>query len=174
MKGPWLQNVSEQEACRRPGSPNTVVISITEPDRWAPLRMGWLAVMRLQFQDYSTEWADGTPRKYPKAAKLFTEGHARAVVEFVTTHRGKNILVHCAGGVSRSGAIVDVLLQAFPEYEGPRLAATSESNRDTPSPARIRTRSGGRGDTRRCVGAAAVGLPPGGETWQRSPICSRC
>ncbi len=60
---------------------------------------------------------DPIPRKVPDNAELFTRQHAAQVSRFARKHRGKNIMVHCAAGISRSGAVVEALLQAFPEYE---------------------------------------------------------
>ena len=68
-------------------------------------------VLRLEFQDY-----DGL-RKHPADAVLFTVKQAAQIQRFARKHRGRNILVHCAAGISRSGAVVEALLEAFPEYE---------------------------------------------------------
>jgi predicted protein tyrosine phosphatase len=104
--------------------PETVVVSITEPGRQARLPKGWADVLRLTFQDY-----DPTPpmspagvilaegRKIPATAVLFTSTQAAQLSRFARKHRDKNILVHCAAGISRSGAVAEALLAAFPEYE---------------------------------------------------------
>lgn len=120
---PWLANVGEAavELCPRIGAappgwslPNrrrTVIVSITEPGRKAKLPKGWHDVLRLGFQDYDPQ------RKCPDSAVLFTPTMAARLARFARKHRGCNILVHCAAGISRSGAVVEALLEAFPEYE---------------------------------------------------------
>ena len=136
MATPWLANMGEGavEQCPKVGSAPcevsgwskpvawrqpvndlpTVCISITEPLREsgkARLPKGFADVLRLEFQDYDSE------RKHPDSAVLFDVRMAARVSRFARKHRGKNILVHCAAGISRSGAIVEALLLAFPEYE---------------------------------------------------------
>ena len=123
-KFPWAANVGEAEAEKREPDSLTVVISITEPGRKARLRKGWLDMLRLEFQDYDPSplppmqmYDSYTQRKVPKSAVLFTRSQAARTARFLRKHRDKNILVHCAAGISRSGAVVDAILQAFPEYE---------------------------------------------------------
>jgi len=89
----------------------TVVISITEPGRKAKLPKGWHDMLRLAFQDYDPQ------RLHPENAVLFTPTMAARLARFARKHRGANILVHCAAGISRSGAVVEALLEALPEYE---------------------------------------------------------
>jgi len=48
--------------------------------------------------------------------KLFNEQHAAELANFLTKHRGRHIFVHCAAGISRSAAVIEVILEAFPEY----------------------------------------------------------
>lgn len=110
---PWIQNVPEEEAATRDPEPDTVLISIQEPFRVAPLTLplGYVDVLHLRFHDYDGE------RFHPADAVLFDVEMAQAVVRFAEAYRGKNIRVHCAAGVSRSGAVAETLLMAFPEYE---------------------------------------------------------
>jgi predicted protein tyrosine phosphatase len=114
---PWVANRGLHDAEAYIPEPNTVIISITEPKNWrgygvlASLQEGYVDVLRLQFEDFDSL------KLHPKDAALFTVDQAKRVAEFVTQHRGKNILVHCSAGISRSGAVVDAILQAFPEYE---------------------------------------------------------
>jgi predicted protein tyrosine phosphatase len=123
MTAPWIANVGEGHVETLGGDPDTVVISITEPKRpeKARLKRGWADVLRLEFQDYSRfhDTPDGGTyeRKIPDNAVLFTTTQAAQVARFARKHRGKNILVHCAAGISRSGGIAEALLEAFPEYE---------------------------------------------------------
>lgn len=134
---PWIANRGEGWVEQWKPDPDTVCISITEPigphkrQDVARLPKGFVDVLRLQFQDFDPVGADASydvptglyvahdpiPRKVPDNAILFTRQQAAQVARFARKHRGKNILVHCAAGISRSGAIADALLQAFPEYE---------------------------------------------------------
>ena len=88
-------------------------------------------MLRLEFQDYDPVGrqpisptgmytsADPIPRKVPKDAVLFTPTQAARLARFARKHRdqGRNFLIHCAAGISRSGAVAEALLAAFPEYE---------------------------------------------------------
>lgn len=109
---PWIANVGEAHAEMFTPDDNTVVISITEPKRKARLS-GFKDMLRLEFQDYDSS------RKHPEDAVLFTPTLAARIVRFARKHRdnNSNILVHCAAGISRSGAVAEALLEAFPEYE---------------------------------------------------------
>jgi predicted protein tyrosine phosphatase len=109
---PWLANRGEGWVELNAPPDDCVLISITEPERKAKVPKGYLDLLRLQFQDY-----DPISRAYPKNAVLFSPSHAARISRFARKHRGKNILVHCAAGISRSGAVVEALLEAFPEYK---------------------------------------------------------
>lgn len=90
---------------------STVVISITEPGRFAKIPDGFRVVLRMKFQDYEDT------RPHPEKAVLFHPRQAERLAEFIKEYRGANIIVHCAAGISRSGAIAEVVLEAFSEYE---------------------------------------------------------
>ena len=53
----------------------------------------------------------------PNGAIIYNSKLAAQVSRFARKHRGKNIVIHCAAGISRSGGIAEALLAAFPEYE---------------------------------------------------------
>ncbi len=129
---PWIANAGEAWAEQYNPEPNTVIISITEPlfpgnilKRQEPARLkdGYVDILRLEFQDYDPiKLIPGTdlinPQvKIPEGAVVFTQKQAAHTSRFLRKHRGKNIVVHCAAGVSRSAGIVEATLQAFPEYE---------------------------------------------------------
>lgn len=130
---PWILNAGEGWAEKYEPEPNTVIISITEPifpghkikrSEPARLRPGYVDILRLEFQDYDpikeTTFGSGILRPnhvWPKDAALFTQKQAAQTSRFLRKHRGKNIVVHCAAGISRSGGIVVAALEAFPEYE---------------------------------------------------------
>lgn len=127
---PWVMNVGEGAAERFEPDGNTVCISITEPGRKAKLP-SFVDLIREQFQDYDPvgkpphspsgmyELHEPQAKKIPPNALLIGPSQAARIARFARKHRdaGRNILVHCAAGVSRSGAIADALLQAFPGYE---------------------------------------------------------
>ena len=131
---PWVANVGEgcAEHCPRAGmvprdryegewdqqpwhpAPNTlptVCVSITEPGRKARLTgKGFVDILRLGFQDYDSM------RPHPDSAVLFDVNMAARLARFLRKYRGHNIVVHCAAGISRSGAVAETVLAAFPEY----------------------------------------------------------
>lgn len=109
---PWIMNRGKGWVEQMEPEPGTVCVSITEPGRKAKLPR-FDDLLRMELQDY-----DGA-RSHPEDAVLFTPNHAARVARFLRKHRdnGKNIVVHCAVGISRSGAIVEAALEAFREYE---------------------------------------------------------
>ena len=125
---PWIANRGEGWAELTPPTDNTVIISITEPGRKARIPKGYEDILRLEFQDYDPVGPDHTgvqpyqsiPQrpKIPDTAVLFSRKDAAKISRFARKHRehSRNIVVHCAAGISRSGGVVEALLQAFPEY----------------------------------------------------------
>lgn len=118
---PWILNAGEGWVEKYSPEPNTVCVSITEPifpgnilkrQEPARLRDGYVDVMRLEFQDFDLN----RHTKIPADARLFDRQQAARLARFLRKHRGKNIVVHCAAGISRSGGVVEAALEAFPEY----------------------------------------------------------
>ena len=124
---PWVMNVGEAAAEQWHGEcRGVVVVSITEPGRKARLPKGWDDMLRVEFQDYdpspcfltgSSAIVGPVQRKIPENAVLCTPTQAARIARFARKHRGKNILIHCGAGISRSGAVAEAIAQAFPEYE---------------------------------------------------------
>lgn len=90
-------------------TPNTVVISISNPGLPARLKDGWESVLRLEFHDVVTR-AEGMSQCEP-----FHDGHAVEIHDFVEENLDKNFMVHCDAGMSRSVA-VGVFLQDVHGY----------------------------------------------------------
>lgn len=118
---PWILNAGEGWAEKYEPEPNTVIVSITEPvhpgnqlKRQEPARLkpGYVDILRMEFHDM-----DPGRMEIPKGYVIFTQQQSSQLARFLRKHRGKNIVVHCAAGVSRSGAVVEAALEAFPEYE---------------------------------------------------------
>lgn len=108
---PWIANRSQLWVSSTPAPERCVLVSITQPGREACVPEGYLDVLRLQFEDY------GSAKTAPEGAVLFDRAQAVELAAFAHRYRGKNIVVHCVAGISRSGAVVEVLLRAFPEYQ---------------------------------------------------------
>jgi len=79
----------------------TVMISISAPGDQASLKEGWEDILRLEFHDV-VEIPDDIPDVEP-----FDTGHVDAIHEFVEKHieAGKDFVIHCDAGVSRSVAV---------------------------------------------------------------------
>lgn len=120
---PWVANRPERELERFPleDPAGTVLISISAPLVTVGLPnhfVGLHAILRLGFHDVDSKHlgAKGPILGCEWPLVWFSEIQAKEAAEFILEHRGKNILVHCAAGVSRSGAFVEAILEAFPEY----------------------------------------------------------
>jgi predicted protein tyrosine phosphatase len=112
MNKPWVANRSEAWVQANQPPADAVVVSITDPGREAAFPAGYLDVLRLQFQDCDPQAVALGPEAMP-----MRPNQADRIWAFARRHRGRNIVVHCAAGVSRSRAVVEALLRTFPEYE---------------------------------------------------------
>lgn len=100
----------EAHLVRMAGNQSTGVISITEPERRAPLNEDrWGAVLRLGFHDVdTTKYSEEENEELRETGyTLFTEEHARIILEWLNKYEDKlyAIYVHCAMGISRSAAV---------------------------------------------------------------------
>jgi predicted protein tyrosine phosphatase len=111
---PIVRNVQREMAEAFEPEGEWACISISQPGDPARLSRKFWAVLRVQFADWDLDRYE--PSSHPALAVTFTREMAARIAEFAAFVRGSNILVHCDAGVSRSGAVVEVLLEAFPEY----------------------------------------------------------
>jgi predicted protein tyrosine phosphatase len=121
---PWIANRPEYAIRDSFPAPGCAIISITEARRDPkdlPRLPGYDSILRLTFDDFDpiVHRLEGIIMGVGPAeeAVTFTREHAKAIVAFVDANKDKNLIVHCAAGISRSGAVVEALLQAHPEYE---------------------------------------------------------
>jgi predicted protein tyrosine phosphatase len=99
---------SREHACALEPTPNTVVISITDPPMGplpvlsgtdAPLKAGWDDILRLQFHDVV---------RIPSGMQdvvVFCIADADVIHAFIAKYPDKDYMIHCAAGVSRSVAV---------------------------------------------------------------------
>lgn len=95
----YTRNFNRDIARKIIPQPNTVLISITDPetpDAELHPDAKWDAILRIKFWDVDRVWQDYTPA---------TEKDIFDIFEFIKRHWDKNIYVHCEAGISRSGAI---------------------------------------------------------------------
>lgn len=95
-----------------PGMPDWAIISITDPQHGVPpakLLSGWYAVHRAGFYD--------VPHREEERGKLKVcdAQDAKDMIAFVASvaPHVSGIMVHCEGGVSRSGAIAKWIAEAY-------------------------------------------------------------
>lgn len=99
---PTVDVYNRNDACGLDPIEGTVIISISNPDQPAPLKEGWEDVLRLEFSDIVRL----PPVEMPDLV-VFHQGHVDLVHSFVEKHvrAGKDFVVHCDAGVSRSVAV---------------------------------------------------------------------
>lgn len=68
--------------------------------------------LKISFSDF-TKPEDIRPGDYPPTAEI-----AKEILTFILQNRGKNFIINCAAGISRSGAICKFLEDVF-DYEWP-------------------------------------------------------
>jgi hypothetical protein len=108
----------EAEALNPRHLPNTCMISINNPPfmvsphnkTWsrgpADLRSGWDDIIVMEFWDVTMSETNPEFQGYPP----MTEEQGKQIAEFIMKNYEKNIFVHCQAGISRSAAVVSVLL----------------------------------------------------------------
>jgi predicted protein tyrosine phosphatase len=94
---------------------NTIWISISEPEDLKSVVshpvLDQLPKLSLSFWDLTQVIIFHGQTLYPPSPAI-----ARAIVDFLLLHRGKHVLVNCAAGVSRSGAVAQFCAD-FLNYE---------------------------------------------------------
>lgn len=107
---PWIKNRPQAWAEERVPPPNTVCISICHSSD-VQLPKGYADVLRLRFDDTDRD-GQVLPHCHPA-----TDDDVARIAVFLLKHRGKNIVVHCTAGISRSGAIIEAALLHMREYQ---------------------------------------------------------
>lgn len=106
-----IQFIPCAEAHRRVGMVDLAIISITTPGQAkTSLKPGWGGVLRLEFADVD----DGEHAMYrAQAAQIIQFAHQQVLL-------GRDIIVHCDAGISRSAAVALFLGNVFgqPVYCG--------------------------------------------------------
>ena len=84
----------------------TFFISIIDTSGRSHFKTNHDNVLVMKFDDLTdTEWDRIAPATQ-KGLNLFNEKHAKQIVDFLEKNKGKDYcMVHCAAGVSRSGAV---------------------------------------------------------------------
>lgn len=105
-----VNHLSEEALCSLPGATDIGVISITEPERFAPIdTTRWGPVLRLQFSDIDRP---DVPIYNPV---LFDTWMADQIFAWLDQHATtlEGVLVHCAAGVSRSAAVAKFIAARY-------------------------------------------------------------
>lgn len=85
------------------------LISINEPDHdVAQLQDGWTDVLRISFWDITKRIPD--LRNKDTWLEPLNEEEAKTIADFIKEHKDNHIVVHCRAGISRSAAVVRLLV----------------------------------------------------------------
>ena len=91
---------SRKQACELEPRGDAAMISITCPGEPAPLKEGWGALLRLEFDDIVSIEEVMFDKLVP-----MTIGQANEIHEFVATNEGKDFVIHCDAGINRSVSV---------------------------------------------------------------------
>ena len=104
---PWIENVAHDDIPKgwhHDAGPNSMLISITDPDMNSPVPKHSFAQMHC-FKFLDVEDDDGFPDEVkcsPEDAAALCE-----LLKYALEHR-MNVVVHCFAGICRSGAVAEV------------------------------------------------------------------
>lgn len=169
----WL---SEAACLEAPPAAHTVILSITEPGRTAPLPVGWGAVWRFQFAD--AEWNDAMTQRLRERGQQFdpdargfpSARHARQILAALDKLQGmpgiEHLIVHCHRGQRRSAAVAKFIAWRYRlpfdhRYDGYNrtvlrlLIEEMRLARSRPATAQSAPATGFRGWLRRLTGRTA-------------------
>ena len=108
-------NRAIEKFCLSFDPPNTIWVSIGEPDVADSMIssevLDEIPNLKLAFWDLSQVINHDGENLYPP-----NESDAKKIVDFILLHRGKEVIVNCAAGVSRSGAVAQ-FCEDFLDYE---------------------------------------------------------
>lgn len=122
---PKVKNISAYEAyALEEIPPNTVIISINEEhgDLYK-LKVGGKQVLRVKLTDCFLPFAHKQKQYQPASPESIKE-----IYNFIVANIGKDVIVQCAAGVSRSGAVAIFLNQYFDYELKDHFWLTSEPN----------------------------------------------
>jgi predicted protein tyrosine phosphatase len=108
----WVMHLSRAGACHFNPEMDTVFISITDPDsqeaELCSSMSNRVPIHRVQFDDCEHTTIGYTRMSWEQA---------QAMAKFILACRGRNIVVHCEAGISRSAAVAEAIAETFPEYK---------------------------------------------------------
>lgn len=99
------------------------LISISEPNRKVNIvnEVSFADILRLYFHDITT-----LEEAQIDGLTLFTHEQAHAILDFAKRHQDREIIIHCAAGMSRSVAVGNVLARWLNEIVDYKVADTDQ------------------------------------------------
>ena len=101
-----VEFISHLEAESRPATPNTGIISITDPDFPDAWLDDWDPILRLKFHDLDKPWQN---------YELMSEAQADEIIEWLKKYEDKidSVIVHCWAGASRSAGVAKFIAKRY-------------------------------------------------------------
>lgn len=109
---------SELAASRIVPAKGMVLISITNPGKYAALQPGWTQLLRVSFMDanYDQDAIRHRPRKWHLSSKGYmTKQQAMSIREFMDSldESTQELVIHCGASLNRSAAVAIYAAQRF-------------------------------------------------------------
>lgn len=124
--------LSRGDAEQLPLLPGVAMISISGPDQAPATLPAYEHLLRLCFSDVDFLSKDLSPRAKAKIASAMTKNQAVAILDYVEAlpEQTHTVIVHCAGGYSRSCGVVAALKDIYGyQVEEERLTEANQSVR---------------------------------------------